>query len=124
MALKMRKNLSPKPPTPCSLTKCMQVISGAWAPNVIWSLRAGPRRFNELKADIPPVSGKVLSQRLSELEGRGVLLRHVRPTSPPSVEYELTDLGQDLIPALEAIVEVGHKLKVRRDFQMAAEAAE
>ncbi|UFI05329.1 winged helix-turn-helix transcriptional regulator [Roseibium aggregatum] len=102
----------------------MQVISGAWAPNVIWSLRAGPRRFNELKADIPPVSGKVLSQRLSELEGRGVLLRHVRPTSPPSVEYELTDLGQDLIPALEAIVEVGHKLKVRRDFQMAAEVAE
>ena len=124
MALKMRKNLSPKPPTPCSLTQCMQVIPGAWAPNVIWSLRAGPRRFNELKADIPPVSGKVLSQRLSELEGRGVLLRHVRPTSPPSVEYELTDLGQDLIPALEAIVEVGHKLKVRRDFQMAAEAAE
>ena len=124
MALKMRKNLSPKPPQPCSLTQCMKVISGAWAPNVIWSLRAGPRRFNELKADIPPVSGKVLSQRLSELEGRGVLLRHVRPTSPPSVEYELTDLGQDLIPALEAIVEVGHKLKVRRDFQMAAEAAE
>ena len=124
MALKMRKNLSPKPPTPCSLTQCMQVISGAWAPNVIWSLRAGPRRFNELKADIPPVSGKVLSQRLSELEGRGVLLRHVRPTSPPSVEYELTDLGQDLIPALEAIVEVGHKLKVRRDSQMTAEAAE
>jgi DNA-binding HxlR family transcriptional regulator len=124
MALKMRKNQSPEPPRPCSLTQCMKVISGAWAPNVIWSLRAGPRRFNELKADIPPVSGKVLSQRLSELEGRGILLRHVRPTSPPSVEYELTDLGQDLIPALEAIVEVGHKLKERRDFQKAAEAAE
>lgn len=124
MALKMRKNQSPAPPEPCSLTQCMQVISGAWAPNVIWSLRAGPRRFNELKADIPPVSGKVLSQRLSELEGRGVLLRHVRPTSPPSVEYELTDLGHQLIPALEAIVEVGHKLKMLRDIHLEAQTAE
>ena len=126
MSLKVRKNLSPKPPQVCSLTQCMQVISGAWAPNVIWSLRAGPRRFNELKIDIPPVSGKVLSARLSELEQRGVLLRHVRPTSPPSVEYELTDLGQELIPALEAIVEVGHKLKLRQDFNAdeQAEAAE
>jgi DNA-binding HxlR family transcriptional regulator len=91
----------------------MNVIAGAWAPNVIWCLRAGPRRFSELRADIPPVSAKVLSQRLSELEARGVVLRHVRPTSPPSVEYELTLLGAEIIPALEAIVDVGHRLKAR-----------
>ncbi|WP_428641745.1 winged helix-turn-helix transcriptional regulator [Roseibium sp.] len=106
------------------LTECMQVIAGAWAPNVIWSLRAGPRRFSELKVDIPPVSSKVLSARLSELEERGVLLRHVRPTAPPSVEYELTELGQELIPALEAIVEVGHKLKARQEYRQQNEAAE
>ena len=96
------------------LTECMAIIAGAWAPNVIWELRAGPRRFSELRADIPPISAKVLSARLSELEERGVLSRHVRPTSPPSVEYELTDLGAELIPALEGIVAVGHKLKKRR----------
>lgn len=95
------------------LTECMAVIAGAWAPNVIWSLRAGPRRFNELRIDIPPISAKVLSTRLSELEQRGVVKRHVRRTSPPSVEYELTDLGAELIPALEAIVEVGHRLKAK-----------
>lgn len=93
------------------LTECMAVISGAWATNVIWSLRAGPRRFNELRVDIPPISAKVLSARLSELEERGVLIRQVRPTSPPSVEYELTPLGAELVPALEAIVKVGHRLK-------------
>lgn len=93
------------------LTECMAVIQGAWAANVIWSLRAGPRRFNELRIDIPPISAKVLSTRLSELEERGVLVRHVQPTSPPSVEYELTTLGAELIPALQAIVDVGHKLK-------------
>ncbi len=111
MALKVRRNKSPKPPEPCMLTECMSVISGAWAPNVIWSLRAGSRRFSELRMDIPPISAKVLSARLSELEERGVLRREVLPTSPPSVEYELTDLGAELIPALEAIVQVGHRLK-------------
>ncbi len=111
MPLKVRHNKSQKPPEPCMLTACMRVIAGAWAPNVIWCLRAGPRRFNELKTDIPPISSKVLSARLSELEERGVLTRHVRATSPPSVEYQLTDLGAELVPALDAIVQVGHRLK-------------
>lgn len=111
MPLKMRKNRSPVPRPPCMLTQCMEVIAGAWAPNVIWSLRAGPRRFSELRSDIPPVSAKVLSRRLKELEERGVIRRHVRPTSPPSVEYDLTRLGAELIPALDAIVSVGHRLK-------------
>lgn len=96
------------------LTECLSVIAGAWAPNVIWCLRAGPRRFSELRADIPPISAKVLSTRLSELENRGVLIRHVRRTSPPSTEYELTELGKELLPALDAIVQVGHRLKAQK----------
>jgi len=116
MALKMRKNQSPQPPAPCLLTECMQVIAGAWAPNVIWCLRSGPRRFSELRTDIPPVSAKVLSARLKELEDREVIGRRVRPTSPPSVEYELTEIGRELIPALEGIVRVGHKLKLRSGY--------
>lgn len=111
MSLKIRKNRSTPPPEPCVLTECMMIIAGAWAPNVIWHLREGPRRFSELRSDIPPVSAKVLSQRLRELETRGVVRRSVQPTSPPSVEYSLTSLGGELIPALEAIVQVGHKLK-------------
>ena len=73
----------------------------------------GPRRFNELRVDIPPVSAKVLSARLTELKARGLIERNVMPTSPPSVEYELTSFGKELIPALDAIVEVGHRLKLR-----------
>ena len=109
--LKRRKNLSPPTPEPSALSTCMAVIAGAWAPNVIWHLRAGPRRFSELKDDIPPISAKVLSTRLKELEARGVLSRRIRDTSPPSVEYSLTTVGAGLIPALEAIVAVGHQLK-------------
>jgi DNA-binding HxlR family transcriptional regulator len=111
MSLKIRKNRSAPPPEPCVLTECMSIIAGAWAPNVIWHLRAGPRRFSELRLDIPPVSAKVLSQRLRELGARGVVTRTIQPTTPPSVEYALTPLGHELVPALNAIVEVGHKLK-------------
>ncbi|NRG17001.1 helix-turn-helix transcriptional regulator [Rhizobiales bacterium] len=111
MPLKVRKNRGPKPPQECALTECMTIIGGAWTTNVIWSLRAGPRRFSELKIDIPPISPKVLTQRLRELEERGVISRQVKPTSPPSVEYSLTELGAELIPAIEAIVNVGYKLK-------------
>ncbi|WP_407048652.1 winged helix-turn-helix transcriptional regulator [Methyloraptor flagellatus] len=111
MGLKIRKNRSAAPPETCALTECMAIIAGAWAPNVIWHLRAGPRRFSELRLDIPPVSAKVLSQRLKELEARGVLTRTIQPTTPPSVEYALTTLGEELLPALTAIVEIGHKLK-------------
>ncbi len=113
MALAMRKNRSGTPPLSCPLTECMAVLGGAWTPNVVWYLSGGPRRFSELRADIPGVSAKMLTQRLRALEAKGVVDREVKPTSPPSVEYSLTDLGQELVPAIEAIVAVGHKLKDR-----------
>jgi DNA-binding HxlR family transcriptional regulator len=114
MALKIRKNRSPEPPNECPLSKCMEVLKGAWTPNVIWYLSGGPRRFNELRLDIPKVSAKVLTTRLRDLEAKGVVLREVKPTSPPSVEYSLTDLGEQLVPAINAIADVGHKLKERK----------
>lgn len=113
MALKVRKNLSPAPPNQCPLSKCMEVLKGAWTPNILWFLIGGPRRFSELRVDIPKVSAKVLTARLRDLEAKGVIRREVKPTSPPSVEYSLTDLGEQLIPAINAIADVGHKLKLR-----------
>lgn len=111
MALKVRSNKAPLPVAECPLTQCMAFLGGAWTPNVIWYLSAGPRRFGELRSDMPGISAKVLSTRLRELEDMGVLSRKVMPTSPPSVEYALTDLGGQLVPAIAAIVDVGHKLK-------------
>jgi len=117
MSLKVRKNRSPEPPHSCPLTECMAIIGGAWTPNVIWSLRAGPRRFSELRIDIPAVSPKVLTTRLRDLKARGVVHREVKPTSPPSVEYSLTEHGEQLIPAIEAIVAVGHDLKKKNRWK-------
>jgi DNA-binding HxlR family transcriptional regulator len=113
MPLKVRKNKAPPPLPGCPLTECMALLAGAWTPNVIWYLSGGRRRFMELRTDMPTISAKVLSTRLRELEQKGVITRTVMPTSPPSVEYALTELGQELMPAIRAIVDVGHKLKSR-----------
>ena len=113
MAVKRRKSKAAPPPEGCLLTQCMRVLGGTWTPNVIWYLREEPRRFSELMADIPGVSPKVFTARLKKLMRDGILNRQVMPTSPPTVEYSLTALGRELIPAIEAIVQVGHKLKRR-----------
>ncbi|WP_217362460.1 winged helix-turn-helix transcriptional regulator [Ruegeria arenilitoris] len=95
----------------CPLSECMQLIGGTWTPNIIWYLAGGARRFSELRADIPGVSAKMLSSRLKQMEDNGLVRRTVVETHPPTVEYELTDLGAELLPAIEAIVAVGRKLK-------------
>ena len=92
----------------------MSLLGGAWTPNVIWYLREGPRRFNELRGDVAGISAKVLSQRLQRLHADGIVERRVMPTAPPTVEYELTELGRELLPAVDAIVAVGRRLKRRR----------
>lgn len=122
MALKRRKSKVAPPPPTCPLTECMKLLSGAWTPNVIWYLSEAPRRFSELRFDIPRISAKVLSARLREMEEKGVITRTVMPTSPPSTEYALTPLGRELLPAIEAIAEIGARLKQPRwQAQMAAE---
>ena len=111
MALKVRKNKAPPAPPACPMTVCMGLLGGTWTPNLIWMLSGGPRRFGELKRDIPRISPKMLSARLRTLEEKGVVTREVLATSPPSVEYALSDVGHELIPVINAIVKVGTKLR-------------
>ena len=124
MALRMRKNKVAAPLPGCPLTACLSLIGGAWTPNIIWYLSGGPRRFSELRADLPGISSKVLTQRLRELEQSGVASRQVLPTSPPSVEYSLTDLGHELLPAIRSIVEIGQKLKSHQEGRQAGSCPE
>jgi len=113
MALKIRKN--PVVPAPyCPVSAFMDLLSGAWTTHILWHLQATPRRFGELRVDMPDISAKTLTARLRMLEQRGLVARAVMPTSPPSTEYALTDLGREIIPVLNVIASVGHKLQVRR----------
>jgi DNA-binding HxlR family transcriptional regulator len=110
MALKIRKSKAPPPPTGCPMGACMALLGGAWTTNVVWQLSGGPRRFGELTRDIAGISPKMLATRLRELEEKGVVEREVMPTSPPSVEYSLSELGRELIPVIDSIVRVGTRL--------------
>ncbi len=113
MALRVRKNKAIIPPA-CPIDVGVKLIAGAWAPHVIWFLSQQPRRFGELRKDIPLLSARVLSARLRELQARGVITRTLLSTSPPSAEYALTALGRELLPALTALVGVALKMPPTR----------
>jgi DNA-binding HxlR family transcriptional regulator len=70
-------------------------VGDRWSVLVIFSLRNGKRRFNELKRELG-ISQRMLSLTVRDLERDGLISRHYHPTIPPKVEYELTALGQSL----------------------------
>lgn len=109
--VKRRKSKVPPPPSGCPLNQCMRLLAGAWTADVIWYLREGERCFTELQTDIRGVSAKMLTNRLRKLERDGVIERLTRRTSPPTVWYSLTPVGQELCGALVNVVDVAQRLK-------------
>jgi DNA-binding HxlR family transcriptional regulator len=89
----------------------MRVLAGAWTAHVIWYLREGECCFTELQLDIGKVSAKVLTNCLRKLELEGIIARSTKPTSPPTVWYGLTPVGQELCAALVNVIEVAQRLK-------------
>eukprot|EP01035_Chromulina_nebulosa_P036430 gene36430-49075_t len=85
----------------------MSFIGGKWKTIVLWYLRKGSKRFGELKKQIPPITEKMLSLQLKELERDNIVKRTVYPEVPPRVEYELTEEGKTLLPLLEKMAEWG-----------------
>lgn len=112
--IRPKKNKRPPPPEDCPLNEALRFLSGAWTAEILWFLREEGRRFGDLKRDLRTVSAKVLSARLRELEELGILTRTVHPTSPPTVEYALTNLGESFNPILDAMAEVSQKLRRKK----------
>ncbi len=84
----------------------LRLLEGRWKMVIIFHLFArGVLRFSELERAIPAVSQKMLIQQLRELERDGIVSRTVYPQVPPKVEYRLTEWGQALCPALDALLE-------------------
>jgi DNA-binding HxlR family transcriptional regulator len=81
----------------------MELLGERWAMLVLRELAYGPRRFSELKADLTGISANVLTQRLTELETRG-LVRKTRLPPPASVQvYEATDWGLEVVPLIASL---------------------
>lgn len=101
-----------QPPLPldCPLESVLALLAGAWTTQILWFLRAGPRRFGDLRRDLKKVSTKVLTNRLRVMESKGMLARTVIPTCPPQVEYSLTPLSRELGPILDCMEQVARRL--------------
>ena len=87
----------------CGLAHALDLVGERWAMLVLRELAYGPRRFSGLKSDLPGISANVLSQRLTELEARG-LVRKSRLPPPASVQvYEATDWGLQVVPVIASL---------------------
>jgi DNA-binding HxlR family transcriptional regulator len=85
--------------------QALKMLEGRWKLVILFHLFGGQvRRFSELERAIPEVSQKMLIQQLRQMETDGIVRRVVYPQVPPKVEYALTDWGQSLCPALDALL--------------------
>tara|TARA_B100000749_G_scaffold262718_1_gene235786 strand:- start:326 stop:697 length:372 start_codon:yes stop_codon:yes gene_type:complete len=83
----------------------LRFLEGRWKLVILFHLFGGRvMRFSELERAIPDISQKMLIQQLRALENVGIVRRVVYPEVPPKVEYRLTDWGQALCPALDALL--------------------
>jgi len=89
----------------------LRVIADTWTPIVLFCLKRGTRRFNELQRSIPDISRKMLTQTLRKLERRGLLDRLVHPVVPPHVDYTLTPVGTKFAEAVALVCEWAQKNK-------------
>ena len=87
----------------CGLAHALDLLGERWAMLVLRELAYGPRRFSELRADLTGISANVLTQRLTELEDRG-LVRKMKLPPPASVQvYEATEWGLEAIPMIASL---------------------
>jgi len=100
---------------PCSTSITMEFIGGKYKTVILFHLRNGALRYNELRKFMPVVTERTLSLQLKQLESDGLLKRTVYTTKPPlKVEYELTDFGRSLIPMLEIIATWGREVAAKK----------
>jgi len=87
----------------------VDVIEGKWKPIILFALKGGPRRFGELRREVPEAAQKVLTEQLREMEADGILARKIKRGKTPEVRYSLTSYGRTLMPILKAMAEWGRR---------------
>jgi DNA-binding HxlR family transcriptional regulator len=93
----------PTNPVCRTISTLLSRIGDKWTVLVVTTLAEGPRRFNELRREIPSVSQRMLTLTLRNLERDGLVSRTVTPSIPPRVDYALTELGCSLLKPVNAL---------------------
>ncbi len=95
----------------CPMLYGMQRLSGRYKVALLWHIHQGTARFGLLRKALHPVTTKMLSQQLRELETDGLLSRTIYPEMPPRVEYALLPEAETLLGVLEGLRHWGERLK-------------
>ncbi|MBV6632301.1 MAG: helix-turn-helix transcriptional regulator [Alphaproteobacteria bacterium] len=88
---------------PCAIERGMRIIGGKWTGSILWHLKDGPVRFNDLARMVGGASKKMITERLRQLEGQGLVKREVLETSPVSVQYSITPFGETALGFLDQL---------------------
>lgn len=105
----LNKNICPKA---CPIERGMQIIGGKWKGSILWQLKDGPLRFNELTRRLDGASKKVITDRLREMEELGLIKRKVESTKPIAVSYSITRFGRSAMGILEKLRDWTVKYKI------------
>lgn len=101
----------------CPVETTLFFLGNKWKILIIREIRQGTKRFNQLHKTLKPISQKVLTSNLRELERNGIISRKIYPVVPPKVEYSLTELGLTLTPVLDVMNNWGEKYQTTmKDF--------
>jgi DNA-binding HxlR family transcriptional regulator len=92
-------------PVPLEIRETASLLERRWQLSILYAALSGALRFNEFADAVAGISPRMLSERLRDLEGAGLVERKVIPSSPPTVEYRLTERGRRLGPLIEAMRE-------------------
>jgi DNA-binding HxlR family transcriptional regulator len=90
-------------PVPLEIRETASLLERRWQLSILYAALSGALRFNEFAEAVAGISPRMLSERLRDLEAAGLVQRKVIPSSPPTVEYRLTERGRRLGPLIEAM---------------------
>ncbi|MDF2516732.1 MAG: transcriptional regulator [Sphingobacterium sp.] len=107
---------------PCTVSLTMDLVGGKWKAVILYHLKGEPKRYNELRKEMPSVTEMTLSLQLKQLEKDGLVSRKVYGKKPPiKVVYSLTDFGSSFVPVLEAITKWGNEIVSEKGEFVSAE---
>ena len=95
----------------CPVATAVSLVGGKWKLLIIRNLRMRSWRFNELQRDLEGISQKVLTDSLRQMMDDGLVYRHDYQEMPPRVDYSLTELGEKLLPIMDALADFGNDYK-------------
>ena len=108
----------------CGVVLTKEVLHGKWKSTLLYFIAQGVQRPSGLQRAIPMATRRVLNIQLNELEQHGLLSKTIFPQLPPKVEYQLTSLGQSLLPVIDAMEQWGDTHRAELEKVLAAPSPE